>query len=108
MKKSTAHGLFFHGIAEGELGLRKSKKIEVLKNRWSIFLLHEAAAGAARILSVNIAGSLHKNRAAARRIHALPVLPRFHVHSLVSPFPGVAGMCAKDFSVWIGSKGKVI
>lgn len=61
MHKPTVHGLFFHRIAESELGLRKSKKIQVLKNGWSIFLLHQAAASAARILSLNFAANFQRS-----------------------------------------------
>jgi hypothetical protein len=93
--KSNPHSLFFHRIVESELGLRKSKKIEILKDRRRIFLFHQAATGAARILSLNFSSSFYENSASARRIHAMPLFSRFHVHGLVSPLPGTAGDARK-------------
>jgi hypothetical protein len=98
MHKSTAHGLFFRRIVESEFGLRKSKKIEVLKDGRRIFLFHQAAAGAAGILSLNFASSFHENSTSARRIHAMPAFSGFHVHGHIPPFPRAAGTSARALS----------
>jgi hypothetical protein len=106
MQESAAHGLFFHRIVESQLGLRKSKKVQVLKDGRRVFLFHEAAAGAAGILSLNFAGSFHENSASARGIHAIPSLSRFHVHGYGPPSDRAAGVSAKGDGRWVRDTGE--
>src|SRR2546427_9946942 len=82
----TAHGSILRRILVSECRLRRFQKIKVAKHGRRISLLHDAAAGAAGVLSLDLADGFHHNSATTRWIDAMPALPGFHDHGPFPPF----------------------
>jgi len=80
MENPAAHGSILGGIPVSEHRLRESQEIKVAKNGRGISFLHNAAAGAPRILSLDFAVGLNQNRATTCWIEAMPALAGFHDH----------------------------
>jgi hypothetical protein len=74
MDDSAAHGSILVRVPEGQRRLRESQEIKAAKDRRSIVLLHDAAAGTSGILSLDFAVGFHENRATTRWIDAMPAL----------------------------------
>jgi hypothetical protein len=86
MNDSGAHGSILGGAPANGYRFRELQEIEAAKYRRGITLLHDAAAGAAGILSVNFAAGFHQNGATTGWTHAMPALPEFHDHGPSPPF----------------------
>jgi hypothetical protein len=59
MNDGYAHGSILGSVLANHCRFRESQEIEVTKDGWRIALLHDAAAGAAGILSLNFAVGFH-------------------------------------------------
>jgi hypothetical protein len=95
MDDPGAHASILGRIPLGECRLRDSQEIKVAKDGRGITLLHHAAAGASRILSLDSTVGFHENRATTRWIYAMPALTRFHDHGPFPPFGKNDWMSAK-------------
>jgi hypothetical protein len=80
--------------------LRGSQEIKVAKDGRGIRLLHNAAAGASGIFSLDSAVGFHHNRATTRWIDAMPALPGFHNHGPFSSLHKYGWMSAKAIAGW--------
>jgi hypothetical protein len=100
MEGSAAHGSILGRVPVSEDRLRESPEIEITKDRRRIVLLHNAAAGATRILPLNFAVSFNENRATARCIEAMPAFSGFHDHGPFSSLRKNGWMSAKAIAGW--------
>jgi hypothetical protein len=60
MQDSAAHRSILTGIPGSERRFRETEKVEIAKDGWRIILLHDAAAGAAGILSFPLAADFYQ------------------------------------------------
>src|SRR5712692_9018766 len=79
-------GSILRGIPLSKCRLREFQKIKIAKYGRRISLFHDSAAGAAGILSLDLAVGFHQNSATTSWIDAMPALPGFHDHGPLPPF----------------------
>src|SRR6266481_2814647 len=75
-----AHASVLRGIPVNDSGLSNFQEIEIAEDGRRITLLHNAAAGATRILARNFTVGFYHYLATTRWIDAMPALPGFHDH----------------------------
>src|SRR5258708_35343296 len=80
MEYPAAHGSILGRIPVSEHRLRESQEIKVAKNGRGISFLHNAAAGAPRILSLDFAAGFNQKHATTCWIEAMPAFAGFHDH----------------------------
>src|SRR2546426_3700512 len=87
----AAHGSILRRIPVSECRLRGFQKIKVAKHGRRISLLHDAAAGAAGILSLDLAVGFHHNSATTRWMTQCQRSPDFMTMAPFPPFARTAG-----------------
>ena len=95
MDDSTVHGSILRRIPVKECRLSDFQEIEVAENGRRIALLHDAATGASRVLSLDFTVGFHLYRATTRWIDAMPALAGFHDHGPFSSLRKNGWMSAK-------------